>query len=371
MRPSCSPADPERTALLLRTSSATAALARALFLLVALLAPACSGESTDAGSSVPGSSAPEISSSAPPASGASTEQPDPSDTSDSDQPTDTSASDEPVDQDHRFGPPVEWDGGEQEVFELFEGVRLTSRIQREPRGLRVHIVQIDPSAPGIEFMVTPPNGPEQPRDTTSQTTRAFLEEHGLQLAINAHFFSPWPAEDDYANLLGLAVSDGEAYAPFRPNWRQAFVVTDAGEATIVEHDEAEEIGYGTAPPVEVRHGVGTNERILRAGTVTASWEELHPRTAIGVSSEGHALFLVADGRQGRFSEGLTTPEVAEILLEFGATDAINMDGGGSTTLVVADDEPRLVNRPVGYLVPGTERENGSNIGIRALPLARP
>ncbi|TVQ98153.1 MAG: phosphodiester glycosidase family protein [Deltaproteobacteria bacterium] len=278
---------------------------------------------------------------------------------------------EPPRQDHRFGPPVEWDGGVQTVTELFEGVRLVRRSQREPRPLRIHIVQIDPGAPGISFLVTPPNGPDLPRETTSQTTRAFLVEHELQLAINAHFFAPWPAEDDYAELRGLAVSDGEPYSPFRPNWRQAFVITDDGDAMIVEHDQAEDVGHGTNPPVHVVQAVGTNERILRDGVNTATWDELHPRTAIGVTTDGLVVFLVADGRQERVSEGLTTPEVADILLEFGVTDAINMDGGGSSTLVVADDEARVVNRPVGYLFAGTERRNGSNLGLRAAPLGQP
>lgn len=269
--------------------------------------------------------------------------------------------------DARFGPTPEHVHGTQEVQDPFPGVRIVSRRAEEvPRRVSYHVVLIDPKEPGIVFAMTPPNGPDLPRDTTRQTTRAFVSEHELQLGINAHFFSPWPAVDDWADLLGLAIADGVAYAPFRPGWQQAFVVRADGTAGIVEHDGSEEVGYGMVPAMDPPWvGAGTNERILRAGEVEASWEELHPRTAIGVTAAGHVLFLIVDGRQPRLSEGMTTPELAEVLMEFGAVEAINMDGGGSTTLVLATDEPRLVNSPIGLLLPNTERPNGSNLGIRA------
>ena len=68
----------------------------------------------------------------------------------------------------------------------------------------------------------------------------------------------------------------------------------------------------------------------------------HPRTAIGVLADGRALLLVVDGRQPALSVGMSLEELAQLLVEFGAVDAINLDGGGSTTMVV---DKAIVNRP--------------------------
>lgn len=68
----------------------------------------------------------------------------------------------------------------------------------------------------------------------------------------------------------------------------------------------------------------------------------HPRSAIGVSRDSTMLYLVAvDGRQ-ETSDGMTLVELADFLVSIGAYQAMNFDGGGSTTLVI---DGRLVNRP--------------------------
>ncbi len=68
----------------------------------------------------------------------------------------------------------------------------------------------------------------------------------------------------------------------------------------------------------------------------------HPRTAIAKLADGRLLLVTVDGRQKGYSTGLPLKELAELLLEFGAVDAINLDGGGSTTMVL---EGKLVNKP--------------------------
>ena len=61
--------------------------------------------------------------------------------------------------------------------------------------------------------------------------------------------------------------------------------------------------------------------------------EMHPRTAIGIDRDTKTLlFLVVDGRQ-RFSRGYTMVELAEKMIELGADEALNLDGGGSSTMM--------------------------------------
>jgi len=61
--------------------------------------------------------------------------------------------------------------------------------------------------------------------------------------------------------------------------------------------------------------------------------KVHPRTAVGITEEGVLILLVVDGRQIE-SSGVDLEDLASILLDIGATEAINLDGGGSSTLVV-------------------------------------
>jgi hypothetical protein len=68
----------------------------------------------------------------------------------------------------------------------------------------------------------------------------------------------------------------------------------------------------------------------------------HPRTAVGLRPDGTVLLVVVDGRQPGHSDGMTLAELNDLLRGLGATEAVNLDGGGSTALVV---EGRLVNRP--------------------------
>ncbi|MNX04850.1 hypothetical protein D3C86_344460 [compost metagenome] len=67
-----------------------------------------------------------------------------------------------------------------------------------------------------------------------------------------------------------------------------------------------------------------------------------PRTAVGITAKGGVILAVVDGRQSRLSVGLTLPETADFMRELGAQSALNLDGGGSSTMVI---EGEIVNRP--------------------------
>jgi len=67
-----------------------------------------------------------------------------------------------------------------------------------------------------------------------------------------------------------------------------------------------------------------------------------PRTAVGVIDENHLVFVVVDGRQSGYSEGVTLTELADIMVDLGATTAYNLDGGGSSTMYFNGE---VVNQP--------------------------
>jgi hypothetical protein len=60
----------------------------------------------------------------------------------------------------------------------------------------------------------------------------------------------------------------------------------------------------------------------------------HSRTAVGVTGDGRLLLVVVDGRQPGYSRGMTLRELAELLRRLGAVQAMNLDGGGSSEMVV-------------------------------------
>jgi exopolysaccharide biosynthesis protein len=105
-----------------------------------------------------------------------------------------------------------------------------------------------------------------------------------------------------------------------------------------------------------RETVGGRPLLVRDSAIVASVDAeglfsqgRHPRTAAGIARGGKRLLLVVvDGRQKPYSDGMTLRELATVMLALGARDAINLDGGGSTTLVVDDSTAsglRIANRP--------------------------
>lgn len=102
---------------------------------------------------------------------------------------------------------------------------------------------------------------------------------------------------------------------------------------------------------QILHIIGGGPRLLRQGQpyVTAEAERFQadiakgraPRTALGLGPRGELLLMVVDGRQTS-SRGVTLWELATLLKEKGAVEAMNFDGGGSSTMIIQN---RLVNRP--------------------------
>ena len=74
---------------------------------------------------------------------------------------------------------------------------------------------------------------------------------------------------------------------------------------------------------------------LGVGEVPSFSAARHPRTAVGLDRAGRRLWLVVvDGRRPGYSDGMTLPELADLLEDLGVTDAVNLDGGGSTVMVL-------------------------------------
>jgi UDP-2,3-diacylglucosamine pyrophosphatase LpxH len=116
-----------------------------------------------------------------------------------------------------------------------------------------------------------------------------------------------------------------------------------------------------------RFAVGGYHMLMQDGAVVATDDrDSHPRTAVGFSADGSQMFLVAvDGRQ-KESRGMTLLELAELMQSLGAYSAMNLDGGGSTTVLAREpgqQEADVVNSPSD----GFERSVPNGLGIFAAP----
>ena len=274
---------------------------------------------------------------------------------------------------------VEFDWEQTE--EMLPGVRLISELATTPRSMKYHCVRVDLQTPGLGLDTTGRTGEwtENKVETIRQTTRDFVRssqssDRRIRLAINADAFSPWPApwnQPTPTNLQGLAICQGTVVSP-----------ANGTPSLLIDADNQDSIQITTSetPTKNIRTAVSGFSLCLSDGVAQPSGDDLHPRTGLGLSDDTRFLYLmIIDGRR-KSSQGATTRELGELLRQAGADDAINMDGGGSSTLAwwnevsPEDDKCQLINQPVGNglrfetpaaekLYQPSERANGNNLGI--------
>jgi len=261
-----------------------------------------------------------------------------------------------------------------EVTFPFQGIKRTHRTTAIPRPLNINVLEIDLNCPAISFFVTP-GGPEYDDPNTeiqeevlARRTTTFVADYGLQVGINGDFAAPaqGPRYDYQPRaVLGLAVSNGVQYS------------TDDGRPALTFPRAAQSgAAYiGRAPfPADVYNAIGGNKMLVEGGQPVepSTWDtiggalEYHPRTSSGLSADGKRLFIIViDGMQPWFSGGVTLPELAEYLIEFGAYTGVNHDGGGSSTMVFGDKSgPTIINYPSDA---GGERIVSNHLGIFSTP----
>lgn len=248
---------------------------------------------------------------------------------------------------------------------IFRAVDLCAIRADEPRPLHVYALRVDLHDPTVAFLVTPANGPG-PLETDGLKASTFLTRYRCQVAINASPYKPCcnQSEGTAKDVDGLSASRGDVYSSPVEGWG-ALVISETNEARVFQ----ESIDVS-----EAYNGVGGFDPLLDKGENVAVEDALHPRTAVGVSKDGRYLYLVViDGRQPGYSEGVTTAEAAQWLQRIGAHDAVNLDGGGSSTMVMADAKgrPQLINRPIHRGISGNERVNANHLGIYAKRLDSP
>jgi exopolysaccharide biosynthesis protein len=196
-------------------------------------------------------------------------------------------------------------------------------------------------APGARFDIVPA------ADETLETTTALAARSGAVAAVNGSFFN---MRKPYGSVNYLRV-DGTFVSPnvlrgirksSRSLQQTGAVATWQGDLYVLKGDaltrwesdiEAEDI-VTTGPVLMID---GKPELVAKDGFNT----NRHPRTAVGRRADGSVLLVVADGRHKQ-AAGLSMTELQQVMEALGCRDAINLDGGGSTAMVV---QGTVVNHP--------------------------
>ena len=222
--------------------------------------------------------------------------------------------------------------------------------------LRLRALRIDLAAPGLQVVVTPSSG--RPGLTTGCRVSDFASAFGCVAAVNGGPFSYSSSAGLFAPR-GLSVSEGRLVSPPDPRYA-ALVFPASGGARVVRQSGLP--GLGT-----LREAVGGFFIVLESGELVGRDSRRAPRTAAGVSPDGRTLYLlVADGRQ-RLSVGLTERETGAWLAWLGASEGLELDGGGSSAMALrSGGRIKLANVPINCGVPGWERVVGNCLGFRAL-----
>lgn len=170
----------------------------------------------------------------------------------------------------------------------------------------------------------------------------YIENYQVVAAINADGYNMTTGEPG-----GLLVMNGIEHHPI--NASGFFGITKEGKAIIGTTAE-----YNSTYKGELRDAVGAfGTTLVKDGKIAVRQTEDYysdraSRTAIGITKTGKVVFMVLDGRQEPVSCGGSMQEIAQIMLEAGCYNAINLDGGGSTTFVAKPEgktELEVVSSP--------------------------
>lgn len=249
---------------------------------------------------------------------------------------------------------------------LFDGIEYKRLVRSNPRPMVIHIVTVDLRSPGIRFLVTP-GDPDNSLPLKARTTSQFLNEFNVQIAVNGDSFYPWHSN----SIIDYYPHSGDRVAPTGFAASSGTVYSSQSDAEPVLYIARTNRARFNTPVGKVFNAISGNQMLVEQGSAIPGLDDSpQPRTALALDKAGKRLIIViVDGRQPRYSQGATLAELADIILENGGYFGMNMDGGGSTTLVEQgrSGKPVLVNSPIEHQIPGRQRPVGNHLGIFADP----
>jgi exopolysaccharide biosynthesis protein len=232
--------------------------------------------------------------------------------------------------------------------------RLDDPSMLSPAGhVAVQALKLDPRKVSLETGLAEDHLPAR------ETVLSMAKRRGALAAVNAGFFALADGRPQ-ALLKSAGTLVGRTLRP-----RGAVVITDRRrgppllfDRVTIEDGAADAVLYRTrlgSPPKEwarARHAVSGAGLLVLDGRELSDWTDeglaagfdtaRHPRTVIGVDDQNAIWLITVDGRQPALSLGMSFDELKALARRLGLRSALNLDGGGSTTMVV---QGFIVNHP--------------------------
>jgi hypothetical protein len=223
------------------------------------------------------------------------------------------------------------------------------------------------SLPNGDHSLTALNHYAVPADGIGLYTPVWGDASRANVVGNASHVREVTVRDDSVTATAASIDSGTI-----PNDGYVLVGRGAGADALSPLSKGDTVSVSYEPKTDVDAtldvAVGGGAVLLRNGNLPTNLDDgrLEPRTAVGVTANGSTLYLLAvDGRQ-RDSRGVSLHELGILLRDLGASDALNLDGGGSTTLVArepGESGVRTHNDPSD----GTERPVSNGLGLSTAP----
>ena len=241
------------------------------------------------------------------------------------------------------------------TYTLAPGVQALEMKILSSTGLAVKmfVLEVDLKEAHLTMKASSPNEEGKLKTKQQMTLQALAyDKSGSRVlaAVNGDFFAKdgTPQGIYYRNGTYLKGTMTDNVCTF-------FAITKNKRAIIGSYDEYDSYKENIQEAVGGRVRLMTNGNVLPQ-TVTA----LEPRTAIGVTDDNVVYILVADGRNFWYSNGMRYAEMGAVMKALGAKNAINLDGGGSSTFIIRKiagfEDGRFAIRNWPYDNGGVERE---------------
>lgn len=223
----------------------------------------------------------------------------------------------------------------------------------------IHVLTVDPK----EYIIFPVRASTE--GMARQTVASLAKKYRAYAAVNGGF---WKLNGEPAGILKI----NHQWFGFAQKSRGAigwslggqFVLMDRVLTRNEKNGEVIHIGGQIAEEwKELEHIVGGAPLLVKDGQLIEDYSpeqtlksflvNRHPRTAVGIKANGAWIFVVVDGGFLRFFGGMSIKKLAQFMLTLGCVNALNLDGGGSSTMVLGGC---VVNKPSGKL-----RERGKRV----------
>jgi exopolysaccharide biosynthesis protein len=251
--------------------------------------------------------------------------------------------------------------------EPLPGIFIHSETRTNPP-TRLFVAEIDLTNPRLHLRVAPggpdPDGDGRWETTLTEPTKIAAREH-FDFVINGDFFDARAVKDaegtnsgyhagQWALTVGPAMTDGRTWS----------TCTNARPCLVVHKDHSVAIETLTRPEQDDWEVIGGNVILVKDGVAISHTNQVrHPRTVIGFdAAKTKLVIMVVDGRKPGVAIGMSYDELAQEMVRMGCTEALNLDGGGSSVMAVRDamtGQMKILNAPTD----GHERAVADVLGI--------